>query len=496
MIKVLVADDEKIIREGIGRYIKGMDGFVLCGVFENGEKAFQGIMEEHPDLIISDVLMPKCDGIELIKRCRQQNITCEFIIISGYSEFEYAKAAIKYGVLEYINKPIDPEILFKSMEKAKRIIEDKNYVKKELQYHFYDDAVEDNLRREPEASRYIDWKELTHRVVLFNLLDLGNGKTEFCEEVLRKHLEKEYISYEKNGLVTLIAVGEDAEFENCEYVSKEIIEKGRKKGGRIFVGLGDAVGDMKGIPVSYKNALAALRHGQANRSNICFYEMLSYQCRDSKKIFYREYLNMERYINARDAKKIVSYAQTVCKDYQNKFPPYIFYDFLFKCCELLKRGLDEISDDRKISGEFITGINTAVDSNGAAEVFAGFVNVYCESLMVSSAVSKGETIDDILEYIQLKYMEELSIERICKLFFINESYFSSLFKNKMSCNYNEYVTDLRVNKSKELLASGKYKINEVADMVGYHSSRYFSKVFKNKTGMLPQEYRNQYIFKD
>lgn len=99
------------------------------------------------------------------------------------------------------------------------------------------------------------------------------------------------------------------------------------------------------------------------------------------------------------------------------------------------------------------------------------------------------TIDDVLRYIQLHYMGDISIEKICSVFYFNQSYFSVLFKGKTGINYNDYVTELRIKKAKALLKSGNYKIHEIAEMVGYNSARYFSRVFKAKTGELPQEYR-------
>lgn len=143
--------------------------------------------------------------------------------------------------------------------------------------------------------------------------------------------------------------------------------------------------------------------------------------------------------------------------------------------------------------KFVDRIYTASGPDEAAAVVCEYLKTYCGYMEAAAAGSKGDTFDEILAYIQMKYMQELSVDKICKVFYMNESYFSSLFKNKMGCNYNEYVTALRINKSKELLETGKYKVNEVADMVGYHSSRYFSRVFRSKVGILPQDYRNQYV---
>ena len=90
-------------------------------------------------------MMTKWDGIQLIGACREQDITCEFVLLSGYSEFEYARAAIRYQVLDYINKPINPALLKKMLEDAQRVIGNKNRIRKKLQSTIYDKVLEEEV---------------------------------------------------------------------------------------------------------------------------------------------------------------------------------------------------------------------------------------------------------------------------------------------------------------------------------------------------------------
>ena len=111
-IKVLLCDDEQIVREGL-RYIIDWEalGFTICGEAENGEDALAKIEKYKPGLVLMDIRMPKISGLELIAMMRGSGFTGEFIILSGYSDFEYARTAIRHGVSFYLTKPIDEDEL-------------------------------------------------------------------------------------------------------------------------------------------------------------------------------------------------------------------------------------------------------------------------------------------------------------------------------------------------------------------------------------------------
>ena len=120
MYKVLIVDDEEFIRNGL-RCIMDWEeeGFEVCGDAANGEVALQMIHQLHPDLVLMDIRMPKITGLEVVKHCYEQEIPCKFIIISGFSDFKYAQEAIRYGVENYLTKPIDEEVLLIAVRQVK-----------------------------------------------------------------------------------------------------------------------------------------------------------------------------------------------------------------------------------------------------------------------------------------------------------------------------------------------------------------------------------------
>lgn len=121
MVKLLIADDEKIIREAVSELIdwNGL-GVQITGLCKNGLEALDAIMDTAPDIVMTDIRMPGMDGLELIEKIRRLDPRIQFIILSGYQEFEYARRALRFGVQEYLLKPISEEQIVAAVEKAKQ----------------------------------------------------------------------------------------------------------------------------------------------------------------------------------------------------------------------------------------------------------------------------------------------------------------------------------------------------------------------------------------
>lgn len=496
MIKVIVVDDEKVIRDGIGRFIKEMKGFEFLSACADGEDAFEKIMEQKPDLVICDIIMPRCDGIELLKRCREHEISSEFILLSGYSEFEYARAAIKYEVLAYLNKPINRQELIKELECAKETIIKKQNIRKELKSNTYEKILETS-----DVSLQLQENQIVHRVMVLNtdtgVADKFRMKNldltiKYAEAFLREYAEEEYIVYQKNGMAVIILLGEDTRQTFIEEICKKILRYACGKGYSVVCGIGDIVHQMQDIPFSYKKAKAAMYEAGILKVDICYFERLPYTYKMPSGIYMPEIHDAWNAIHRYDQEALLEIVNTAIVRYKKLFPPYFMYYIVKKCTQEL---LDCISgyleeDSIHMWKKRQTELETAPNVSELCYRFENLTRALFEECSKKREEKNyAGNMDEILQYIQLNYAGDLSIEKICSVFFFNQSYFSALFKSKTGQKYSDYVMELRIEKAKELLSIGKYKVYEVAEMVGYNSSRYFSKVFKIKTGVLPQHYK-------
>lgn len=169
MFSVIVVDDEIMIRTSISSFIKNCDiGFEVAGTFRDGSDAIKYLEENNADLVISDIRMAKVSGIELAQYIYENKPWTQVILLSGYADFEYAKAAIKYNVKEYITKPTDFESLKNSLINMKNLLTEQ---KNSNINSFFDNIM--HLYAEIVSTNSVEAKETLH-----SLLDDNTHKNE------------------------------------------------------------------------------------------------------------------------------------------------------------------------------------------------------------------------------------------------------------------------------------------------------------------------------
>ena len=505
MIRVIAVDDEKTIRDGIGRFVRETEGFELLATCADGGEAYDKILAKHPDLVICDIIMPVFDGIELIRKCREAEVESEFVLLSGYSEFEYARAAIRYGVLDYINKPVNPDALRNLLDNVRRVVEKKTLLKKQLQSSVFEKVIENGSSEMGRAGTALISELHSYRVLVINGTGDEVGETAqrltadtvaFCEQMMKKAAHEEYIAYSRKNLAVLVLTGMDV-LEHCvENICDKILSNALGRGYPAYIGIGDTAREMEEIPLSYRMARAAMYEGQCQRSRVCYFERLPYSYVSPAKTYSLDISDVIHAIHLGDLELARSEAERLTAYYRKTAPPYVVYSFILKCMQEVLEYVGEsvVSEQLCNTPPTPADLSTARDLDTLLDRFHKIIHQLFGQIKKEEKISRiGGTMDEVLGYIRLHYMEDISVEKVCNVFYFNPSYFSALFKSKMDCNFNDYVTQLRIKKAKELLQSGRYRINEVAVMVGYHSPRYFSKVFKSRTGELPQEYKGHFL---
>ena len=154
MLRLIIVDDEKIIRESIRSLIDWESlGIEVVGVCKNGLEAYDAILDSYPDIVLTDIKMPGLSGLELIEKLNDTRENIQFIILSGYSEFEYAKQAMRFGIRHYLLKPCNENQIIEAIEDVKKAC----YLKQQA-----DQAPEQNVRFEKSVFRNILTDGLTN----------------------------------------------------------------------------------------------------------------------------------------------------------------------------------------------------------------------------------------------------------------------------------------------------------------------------------------------
>lgn len=185
MIKILIVEDEEIIRKGLINTIDWLSkDCTIIGEAINGKDGLEKIEKLSPDLVITDIRMPILDGLEMIKEAMKKNYNFEKIILTSYGEFEYAKESINLGVIEYILKPVDEDILYKALDKVREKLSEKELLKK------VEEVVE--IKEDIEFFNiefYFDNKKIENKYVRKSLEKIKNY---YYEKLNIKDLAEEY----------------------------------------------------------------------------------------------------------------------------------------------------------------------------------------------------------------------------------------------------------------------------------------------------------------
>lgn len=224
MLKLIIADDERVIRETISSLIDWNEmGIDLIGVCKDGIEAYNMILDESPDIVMTDIRMPGLSGIELVREVTQASQEIQFIILSGYDEFEYARELMKYGVKHYLLKPCSEQAI---MESVRQIVEECNKKKQHVEEEKKQNHMQSLIRQDAMYHMLIDGLSMKEME--------GNERHTCLEEQIKFYDEM----YQLNQGTYYLYYVYYLEWENLEYVLREIELKEKQKSfPQIFYGI-------------------------------------------------------------------------------------------------------------------------------------------------------------------------------------------------------------------------------------------------------------------
>ncbi|AIQ24193.1 response regulator [Paenibacillus sp. NPDC058367] len=388
-MNILIADDERVIREGIKRTIRSIYPDYCVHVAASTEEAVKIMEEQSIHIVLTDILMPGMNGLEFMRISKRRYPYVKWVVISAHSEFAYAQEAVRLGARDYLLKPIGKSKLLEIISNLSLEIEQDHKLIKD----------EDRLR---SSLKYLREGVFQRLASGFNLGNLD------ISQLIEDH------QYFYLILLQMDAGDKNIRIEHfiVENVLTELIER-----------------DGSGFVVSYdRQSLLGL-------------------------------------ITLREEAKLESFLE----DGRTYLKQYLRTPF-----QMIHSGL---SYDINTVPQIVTSLREAVNS---------------QALDLTPAKGSGEkAIDIALQYVKEHYYEDLTLEKIASVVFLNPVYFSQLFKQKTGQGYKEYVTSLRLEQAKLLLVNSKLKVAEIAERIGYQDMRHFTQMFRKRFLVTPTEYRQQ-----
>ena len=535
-IKVFLVEDEMVIRRGIKNSIDWeKEGYIFCGEASDGELAYPMIIKEKPDILITDIRMPFMDGLELCKLVKKELPNIKILILSGYDEFDYAIEAIRLGVTEYLLKPISSGKLLEALngvsESIRREKEDKDLVRKYMEemrentehekQKFFEQMIAGNLSM-ADALETGKKYEMNLSAGMYNLLlfrfTLGEenrksgellGEAEYAIEKLTERLE--YVFEFQRGVegwaFLLMADNEEQMSERVKELSKDL-EEIMKNYSTIayFGGIGQPVARLRELEESFREAeraLAARFTMELNRiisvedirmaqnvDTLDDIEITSFGEIEKTRTMLEKFLNngaedeidefVDVYINelSEENLKSVLMRQYIIMD---------AYIVMMSFCEKF----EGIEGEMQAQSEELKNSMKTIQT---LEEIKNYIRMLLKKIIGVRDTISGRRYSDIIEIakdqIRKTYMsDEISLNTIAAEVGMSPSYFSSIFSKEMGKTFVEYLTEIRMDRAKELLMCSSMKTSEIGYEVGYKDPHYFSYIFKKTQNCTPKEFR-------
>ena len=535
-IKVFLVEDEMVIRRGIKNSIDWeKEGYIFCGEASDGELAYPMIIKEKPDILITDIRMPFMDGLELCKLVKKELPNIKILILSGYDEFDYAKEAIRLGVTEYLLKPISSGKLLEALngvsESIRREKEDKDLVRKYMEemrentehekQKFFEQMIAGNLSM-ADALETGKKYEMNLSAGMYNLLlfrfTLGKenrksgellGEAEYAIEKLTERLE--YVFEFQRGVegwaFLLMADNEEQMSERVKELSKNL-EEIMKNYSTIayFGGIGQPVARLRELEESFREAeraLAARFTMELNRiisvedirmaqnvDTLDDIEITSFGEIEKTRTM------LEKFLNNGAEDEIDEFVDV----YINELPEENLKSVLMRQYIIMDAYIVMMSFCEKIEG--IEGemqaqseeLKNSMKTIQTLEEIKNYIRMLLKKIIGVRDTISGRRYSNIIEIakdqIRKTYMsDEISLNTIAAEVGMSPSYFSSIFSKEMGKTFVEYLTEIRMDRAKELLMCSSMKTSEIGYEVGYKDPHYFSYIFKKTQNCTPKEFR-------
>ncbi|WP_105617660.1 response regulator transcription factor [Vallitalea okinawensis] len=519
MIRILIVDDEPLFREYLRKKINWQDyGFNIIGEAKNGVEALELTDELYPDIVLTDINMPHMNGLELTEELYKRYPDMGVILITGHSEFEYARKAVKLGVADYILKPFQKEELLMTLLKFR------NNIKTSHELKARDQTNKELLTAGIINNLLLEQSVFTDKEIKAELDSLGMKVTtvKFVVTVLRMHMTgdeeiavwqfavgkmlKEYIKTNRNhfvlsdhhgNVVSILEVEEDWQDSDHVKIFRKFTDMVSKNlEFKLSAGIGSCQKGFGRVRHSYIEALSVLnQHELENCIGIFTYDLMKEENKDISIFNVEINEKLMKFLREKNEEEVIRvldelYEHISSKRIAGDYVQVISMGLLSLLISFITYAGKNIEDvfGTDFSPNALDTLHSYYEQHHwIKKLFSKTVQYMIEHRKTRSY----EVAKKAREYVEVNYVRnDFTVAEIAKAQFINQTYLRSMFKKEMKMTVSEYITGLRLEKAKELLIEDTYTLAYIAEKVGYSDASYLSKSFKKHFGIAPKNYIN------
>ncbi|EMS73394.1 response regulator [Ruminiclostridium cellobioparum] len=527
-LNIMLVDDEPKVLRGLRSMIeRSGEDWYIAGEYKNGVEALAAVINQKPDVIITDIKMPCMDGLELVQRAREITPDIKFIILSGFPDFSYAQKAIRLETVDYILKPPDYRDIMSSLKKIEQMLMERDSKIKEegelklfkekallqLKDKFFMDMLYETAPG--HSPKKVPENECFYKTFALFIIRLDNfsisvfHETEEEMDMLSANRQKVQASvYKRGGCIVDLFDGSfccllNQTHESPAYIKtvageihRELLESGLDS---ITIGISKCYSSPDRINAAFKECLYILRNKVFYEKNsIILFDELNVEKSSAEYPLDTEHKYIEALQFADFDKAVGILTELVDKVAEiSNMDPIKFKSHIMEFVIVVMHNLfkDRFIEKMKFptTNEMYKMLSRLDNKNDIQDMLITYTREISEYFNEKNKTACRKVISDIKSYINTNYFNDITLRQIAREFYMNESYLSDLFKKETGESFSMYLSTVRIDQSKVLLMQVDLKTQDIAEMVGYANSRYFIKVFRKLTGMSPSEYRERIL---
>lgn len=504
MFQAVVVDDKKMIREGLTKHIPWQElGYQLLGAAQDAKEAISLIEQHCVDVLITDIVMPNMNGLELIRAVKLVNPTIKIVILSAYDRFDYAQKAILLGAHCYLTKPVDLDELQEELLTLKKILKQEEEERRQshLFLHiargqFFDyfsngEGTSDDEIRQRAQRLNLHFPEEEYILTELHFCDTSKKDGIFPQmlRTLQKVGETFCIKKEADRATVLLFPFSSSGLEErlngfCMAFQTE----------KLCLSVSNPRFALTELPDAIREAKRAMEYKVMQKYRcVYFYDKIQRLFERKMKLSPQKEEQLIRCLSEQDPEKYQSCVDQLIAQYQFRRADEIPYEAYLAIILCTNHYLEESDAPFQETEQAIHQILLAPNCESAQTIFAKFTSDCFALLQNNHRKISNQIVERAMEYIREHYPEEITLQRLSQEVYVNPMYLSRLFKEKAAISYIDYLTQVRMTHAKELLSDLSLRIYDISEMVGYESRKHFGKVFKEHTGMSPKDYRNSIL---
>lgn len=529
MLKLLIADDEPLVQIGLRSMLRWEEhGIEICGAVGNGEEALELIEKERPDIVITDINMPRKNGLEVARLCRERYGDLPvFIILTGYDEFSLAREAVSCQVFEYLVKiDLTAEVLAGTIARALTRVEklresgafpvsaqgmnmqlfrDKFFIRlfhslfeNEQQYEFQRLELGIDFSAAAYAVCYCEiLSAKSESMDAEKLVTLYMNTIHLVRETVLKYMPCYVTSLDMRHFNITFCLGADWAGDGCTKLKAILRQVFRIVHDYFSVQIVCAVGSRVASPLMISESYHDARYilSGANRDDpILLFEEPAPGTKE-KKVFHMSLFRQDisKAFEELDTEALHRIVTQISDCFRER--PEYHVQAMDAACNLLYLAVSLLPDGERtvaqIFRELPGGYRSIYMKTGTQDIVKWMLTLrdgLREVLEARRGSYKTRVVASVQEYIRAHVDKKLTLNEVAAVFGFSPNYLSQLFAKYCSVSFTEYIAESKIAAAKKLMEGGNVKVYEIAGKLGFESAFYFSKVFKKVEGCSPREY--------